>query len=67
MKMNGNRWTYLMGLMMNYLDTVSHPNFRLASLKVWEVSKLLEEMGLTHQQAYGWIKAWASGAGDGIE
>lgn len=50
---------------MNYLDTVNHPNFREASLKVNEVRQLLYDMGCTREQAYSWIKAWASGAGDG--
>ena len=54
-----------MGTSMNYLDTVNHPNFREAGLKVHEVRQLLYGMGLTQEQAYGWIKAWASGAGDG--
>lgn len=50
---------------MNYLDTVNHPNFREACLKVHEVRQLLYSMGLTQEQVYGWIKAWTSGAGDG--
>lgn len=51
---------------MTYLEIVNHPNFRESSKKIAEVRKLLSEMGLSHQQSYDWIKAWASGAGDGI-
>ena len=52
---------------MNYMGTVNHPNFRLASCMVWTIRKLLENMGMSHEEAFGWIKAWASGAGDGSE
>jgi len=52
---------------MTYLEMVNHPNFRKSSLLIHEVRKLLEEMGMSEEQSYGWIKAWASGAGDGGE
>lgn len=52
---------------LSYMDTVNHPNFRKASLKIWEVRELLRKMGMTHKESYEWVKAWASGAGDGGE
>lgn len=51
----------------NYLDTINHPQFRVASLLVWQARKALEAMGMDNEQAYSWIKTWASGAGDGGE
>ncbi len=51
--------------MKDYMSTVSHPNFREASKLVDKARELLKEMGLTQEQAYDWIKAWSSGAGDG--
>lgn len=50
---------------MSYLDTINHPKFREAGLKVYEALKCLQAMGLPHSEAYGWIDVWASGAGDG--
>lgn len=49
---------------MTYLETVNHLNFREASKLVWNARIHLEEI-MSKEEAYGWIKAWASGAGDG--
>jgi hypothetical protein len=53
-------------VVLSYLDTVNHHNFREASKKVDEARKLLEQI-MHPCEAFDWIKAWASGAGDGIE
>lgn len=50
---------------LSYLETVNHPNFRAASKLIFEARELLKNMGMPHSEAYDWIKAWASGAGDG--
>ena len=53
--------------MRNYLDTVNHSNFRQAGMFVFYAREALKQMGMSQEEAYGWIKAWASGAGDGAE
>lgn len=52
---------------LSYMDTVNHPNFRNASFKVWQARELLKLLGMSDKESYEWIKAWASGAGDGGE
>ena len=51
----------------DYFQKVNHPNFREASKKVHEAEHLLQNMGMSINQAREWIKTWASGAGDGSE
>jgi hypothetical protein len=50
---------------VTYLEMVNNPNFRRASLLVDQARKLMKEI-MTQDEAFDWIKAWASGAGDGI-
>jgi hypothetical protein len=50
-----------------YLETINHPDFREASIVVQHARERLKKMGMTQEEAFGWIKAWASGAGDGSE
>ena len=50
-----------------YMKTINHPNFREANSLVFEAELALVDMGMPKDQARGWIKAWASGAGDGSE
>lgn len=52
---------------MGYFATVNHPSFREASYAVNHAKGMLIDMGMTKEEAYGWIKSWASGAGDGAE
>lgn len=52
---------------LNYRDIINHPNFVKASRHTDASKVLLLSMGLSSAEAYGWIKAWASGAGDGSE
>ena len=52
---------------MDYLEIVNHPYFKSAHKTVNEAIVLLLDMGMTLEQARGWIKAWVSGAGDGSE
>ena len=52
---------------MDYLETVNHPNFHIANKLIHEAEILLMNMGMTLEQARGWIQAWASSAGDGSE
>lgn len=49
----------------DYFATVNHPNFREASYAVHHARSILKDMGMSQGEAYGWIQAWASGAGDG--
>lgn len=49
---------------MTYLEIVNHENFRTASRLIERARIYLKDMGLTQDQSYDWIKAWASGAGD---
>lgn len=51
---------------LSYMDTINHPSFRVASNYVDKARTILKEI-MTQEEAYGWIKAWASGAGDGSE
>lgn len=50
-----------------YLQTVNHTNFRVASRLAHICLELLVSMGMTKEEARDWMKAWISGAGDGIE
>lgn len=52
---------------MGYLETINHPDFRAASDLVRQAEALLVGSGLTLEEARGWIRAWASGAGDGSD
>lgn len=48
------------------MEIYNHPNFREANKLVHEAMRLLKEAGLSKGIAYDWVKAWSSGAGDGI-
>ena len=48
-------------------DLYNNANFRKAGKLVHQAEKLLEDIAMNKEQRYGWIKAWASGAGDGSE
>ena len=50
-----------------YFKKVNDTRFREASRLVGEARSRLKQMGMDQKEAYSWIKAWASGAGDGIE
>lgn len=50
----------------DYLETINDPKFHEANRLTHIAVKLLKEIGMTEKNAYRWIKAWASGAGDGI-
>lgn len=52
---------------LNYMDTINHPEFRVACALTHQAEKHLIGMGMTLEQAREWIRAWVSGAGDGIE
>jgi hypothetical protein len=52
--------------MMSDLDLYNHPLFRSASCIIYGVRMMLETF-MSKEQAYDWIKTWASGAGDGSE
>lgn len=52
---------------MEYLETINHKNFRRANTLVHTAEDLLQDMGLTLEEARGWIGAWASSAGDGAQ
>jgi len=52
---------------LSYLDTINHPTF-IAMCKLSHFMEIqLVEMGMTLEEARGWIHAWTSGAGDGSE
>lgn len=51
----------------DYLATVNHSNFKAASIAVDYAREQLKHMGMTQEEAFDWIKAWALGAGDGSE
>ncbi len=50
-----------------YLSLINSREFREANKLTHKSVQLLENYGLTKEKARGWIKAWASGAGDGAE
>lgn len=52
---------------MAYLKVINDPEFRKANVLVHEAKARLMSMGLSDVEAYDWIKAWSSGAGDGIQ
>ena len=50
-----------------YLNTINHPQFKEASLLVYEAEMCLKAMGMSKEEARRWLMAWCSGAGDGSE
>lgn len=52
---------------MTYLETVNHPTFIAMNKLIHFMEEQLVEMGMTLEEARGWIHAWTSGAGDGSQ
>jgi len=49
-----------------YLRTVNNPRYIEANTLVHRAVALLVSMEMTLEEARGWVRAWASGAGDGV-
>jgi len=53
---------------MNDLELYNNPIFVNCSRTIYMIETILmEHCGMTQEQARGWIRTWASGAGDGSE
>ena len=52
---------------MTYMKQVNTPGFREANKLVHKAKEIMVDKGFTKEEAFGWIKAWASSAGDGIQ
>ena len=53
---------------MNDLELYNNPTFRaMGSLVHFIEEQLIDQCGMTLEQARGWIQTWARGAGDGSE
>jgi len=52
---------------MNYMDIINHPTFIAMNKLIHFMEEQLVDMGMTLEEARGWIHAWTSGAGDGSQ
>jgi hypothetical protein len=55
------------GKYMTYLEIVNHPTFIAMNKLIHFMEEQLVDMGMTLEEARGWIHAWTSGAGDGSQ